>query len=630
MLQPEEVAVIANEAITLQKKTRNLLGKETGRLPEYWNGYAEAVNSMEAIEVHAKEGEFPDKLIHSFAPNMTDLERSYVRSNYRQVTRPVFVDFMNTIGRAFSDNNWALQYKEDDDFREYVEREIAKTPLKMSVEGYIKSVVPGVKLVDAMGCIVIKPYKVDKEVVDGEVRFSDVQPKPIPVYYESESLHGYKDGEYYLFLTNEKSEVMVGSRPERSGFVYELYDDTNIWKIVQTGAKKDNTFRVELYFIHNGGDIPVTMLKGVPHPNEGEIQWRSVFGYAVPLLDDALVFSNNLRSTTANCMFPYRVMTGSTCEHKLNLDGQTKCCDGRGWFEDIEHNVQIKCPSCGGSGLKDRVSPLGVMLLKPAEQLFNQPGETSSSQPAMYYVSPTVDVPMFVRSEIEQSFAKARQILHLRESSSVVKGSTDLTATGMVIDEKSLYSFIKPISDQIFETYAFILDWVGIMRYGEKQDYTLIPPITFDFKTEYDYLMEISAAIKNGLPPFVVHTIVFKYLKTMFYNQLETAHAFNLITSTDRLLVMDEDEINFKIAQGLVAPYEVILHDSAVTFIMELIEADPSFLEKDMAYQQEQLTAMAKLKAGETKGAAPLSPQNVVQSVLNASVRIPAETATNG
>jgi hypothetical protein len=225
-----------------------------------------------------------------------------------------------------------------------------------------------------------------------------------------------------------------------------------------------------------------------------------------------------------------------------------------------------------------------------------------------------------VRDEIERFFVRARQILHLRESSTQVKGSTDTTATGMVIDEKALYSFIKPISDQIFAKYAFILDWIGIQRYGEKQEYVLIPPITFDFKTEYDYLMEISAAIKNGLPPFVVHTIVFKYLKTMFYNQLETAAAFNLITATDRLLAMDDEEVTIKLSQGLIAPYEVVLHDSAVSFIMQLQQENPSFLEQDTKVQQEQLIALAQAKATETKLNTPLSPQNIVNKVLNSSL----------
>jgi hypothetical protein len=466
----------------------------------------------------------------------------------------------------------------------------------------------------------VKPYKIATEVVDGQIRYSDETPQPIPVYYEVEDLRAFKDGEYYLFLTEEKSLVTVGNRQERSGFIYEFYDDENIWKIIQKGAKKDNLFDVVLYFTHNGEGIPVTQLKGVPHVDGGSIQWRSQFGFAVPVLDDALVNSNNLRSVMANCMFPYRVMVGNTCEHRLELDGQIKCCDGRGWFDDMEHGTQVKCPSCGGSGLKDRVSPLGVMLLSPPREPFDQKGETGTSQPAMYYVSPSVDVPQFVRDEIEQFMLKARQILHLRESNTQVKGGENTTATGMVIDEKSLYAFIKPISDQIFEIYGFVLDWIGIQRYGAKQDYTLIAPITFDFKTEYDYLMEISEAIKNGLPPFVVHTIVFKYLKTMFYNQLETASAFNLITAVDRLLTMDDGEVTIRLAQGLVAPYEVVLHDSAVTFLMTLTQENPRFFEQDLATQEAQLVELAKAKSLETKGNMPLSPQTLVDNVMRASL----------
>lgn len=619
MLQPEEIAGIVNEVLDLQKKSKNLLGKDSG-YPDYWDGYLSSVKAMEDIEVHAKEGEFPERLISAYAPNMTDLERKYVKNNYRQVTRPVFIDMVNTIGRAFSDNNWSIMYKEDSDFRDYVENGIAKTPLKMNVESYIKSVVPTVKLIDAMGCIAVKPYKISTEVIDGQIRYSDETPQPIPIYYEVEDLRAFKEGEYYLFITEEKSLVMVGNRQERTGFIYEFYDDENIWKIIQKGAKKDNVFDVVLYFTHNGEGIPVTQLKGVPHVEGGSIQWRSQFGFAVPVLDDALVNSNNLRSVMANCMFPYRVMVGNTCEHKLELNGVIKCCDGRGWFDDMENGKQITCSGCGGSGLKDRISPLGVMLLNPPNDPLDQKGETNTSQPAMYYVSPTVDVPQFVRSEIEQFIAKARQILHLRESNTQVNGNENTTATGMVIDEKSLYAFIKPISDQIFETYGFILDWIGIQRYGSKQEYTLIAPITFDFKTEYDYLMEISEAIKNGLPPFVVHTIVFKYLKTMFYNQLETASAFNLITSIDRLLTMDDEEVTVKLAQGLIAPWEVVLHDSAVTFIIQLTQTNPRFLEQDLATQEAQIVELAKQKATETKATTPLSPQNIVQSVLKASV----------
>jgi hypothetical protein len=128
--------------------------------------------------------------------------------------------------------------------------------------------------------------------------------------------------------------------------------------------------------------------------------------------------------------------------------------------------------------------------------------------------------------------------------------------------------------------------------------------------------MEISMAIKNGLPPFVVHTIVLKYLKTLFYNQLESASAFNLIVQSDRLLTMNDDELQLGLSKGIVADWEVILHDSAVSFVMELQRANPRFFEQDLNTQIQQLTDIAKLKANENRALRPTSPQNNINTIL--------------
>jgi hypothetical protein len=212
---------------------------------------------------------------------------------------------------------------------------------------------------------------------------------------------------------------------------------------------------------------------------------------------------------------------------------------------------------------------------------------------------------------------EARRVLHIRDTSTQVQGAENMTATGMVIDEKALYAFIKPIIDQQFEVGEFILYWIGIERYGEPQEFILTPPITFDFKTEYDYLMEISLAIKNGLPPFVVHTIVLKYLKTLFYNQLESASAFNLIVQSDRLLTMDDEEVTMKLARGVISDWEVVLHDSAVSFVMDLVRENPSYFDQDIQAQIDQLVAKAQSVAASSRASRPTSPQSLVNAIAS-------------
>jgi len=622
MLDLNQISSLVDEVIRIEKKGVQIWG-EKDKQHEYYPGYLMAVRAMQDIRVHAVRGVYPHKIVENRAPNMTDLERKYIESNYKQITLPVYVDYLNTIKRAFADNNWSIEYTndtgEENSFRWYCEKGLPQTKVKMSLEAYIKSVVPSIKTIDAMGVVAVKPERMKTEMVGDEEVVSSEMLDPIPQYYDCAQIRSYVENEYYLILTNEHSEVMVGNRPERTGFVYELYDKSAIYRIVQIGAKKDNQFRIELYYQHDTGKIPVKRLEGVPDYVDGDINWLSPFSYAVPLLDDAIIDANMLRGVKATCMFPYRVMVGNICEHKMELGGEIKCCDGRGWFSDYEHNTEIKCPSCMGSGLKDRVSPYGVMLTRP-----DTPGEQSemkASQPAMYYVSPQTDVPEFISQQVDKNITGAKKILHIRESNSEVKGSEEMiTATTSAIDEKALYSFIKPISDQIFEMYEFILEWIGIIRYGDVQPFILTSPITFDFKTEYDYLAEISLAIKNGLPPFVVHTIIFKYLKTLFYNQLESAAAFNVVVRADRLLTMSHEEVSLKLSQGLIAPYEVILHDSAVSFVMELLAENSNYFNQDVEVQLDQLIEKARLKASETAAAKPTNPESIVNQILNGAV----------
>lgn len=620
MLDIPMIQHIVDRVLKVEKKT------DFGQIPyvpkkkpdEYFPGYWLAVEAMEEIAPHALKGHYPERLIAVRAPNMTDIERKYIYDNFKQITLPVYVDWLNTIKRAYADNNWAIEYPQDDgaegSFRHYVEQGLKKTSIKMSLKDFVKQILPSVRTVDAMGCLAVKPDRIKTEIIDGEQVIASELLEPVPVYYSSRQLHSFADGEFYLFLTNEKTTVTVGGRDEDTGFVYELYDTHAIYKIKQVGAKKDYQYIIEEYYRHDTGDCPVVRLGGIPEYRDGTMTYISPFSYVTPLLDEALLDANMLRGVKATTMFPYRVMVGNICEHKMELGGEIKCCDGRGWFDDYQHNTVVKCPSCGGSGLRDRVSPMGVMLMRPEDTTGQS--ELKVTQPAMYYVSPSVDVPQFTRQEIKDAIKEARRVLHIRDSSTEVKGAEDMTATGMVIDEKALYAFIKPIADQDFALYAFMLHWSGVMRYGTPQEFILTPPISFDFKTEYDYLMEISLAIKNGLPPFVVHTIVLKYLKTLFYNQLESAAAFNLIVQCDRLLCLDDEEVAVKLSRGIVMDWEVILHDSAISFVMELTRDNERFLEQPLETQITAMQEMAKAKAAEGRTLRPASAPSVVNALL--------------
>ena len=115
---------------------------------------------------------------------------------------------------------------------------------------------------------------------------------------------------------------------------------------------------------------------------------------------------------------------------------------------------------------------------------------------------------------------KARAILHLPTSDATGTIGEAATATGSLNKMRSLYAFLKPISDQLFSLYEFILVTTGKMRYGDLfGGVSLVYPTTFDVSTPSDYLAVIGEGIQAGVPPSVTFSNVYNYIKAIHYRK---------------------------------------------------------------------------------------------------------------
>lgn len=603
MYSEKEIAVILSGVVEKLKgfdqKTSNNREAKWVDVPEYWPGYKTACKYAKNIKVHSEIGDFPDELFLVRAPNQTEKEFMYIKANYKQNTLPVFMDYISTMQRPYFDGNWSIDYQKDkyqakydgDTMQDYVEGEI--TPVG-SLENYMKMMVTQLKAVDANGVIVIKPKDVKFIETDQGTEVDNGQLfDPVPVYYCIEKKVAFENNKYCLIKTDEKSNVTYANSTKAKGHVFEFYDDTNIWKIVQVGNFTDYKFQFYVYFNHGWNKMPVIELMGVPQliDDTGRTIWISPFHYAVPSLNNALILTQYQNASIAKCVFPYPVMIGRVClfEHK-DKHGVISQCQG-GVVHDSWIGKNIECPGCHGSGLKDRMSPLGQMLINPDSD-FNK-GENPKD--ALYFVEPGTGALEFVKTCITQDFEDAKKILHQQTSNSVVKGTENLTATGMTLDTKAMYAFVKTPSDQSFAIWEFILDAIGWMRYGEDyQKAVVVTPATFDYLTDEDYLVQIANAQKAGLPPFVIQSILTRYLQTLYYNEKERAAEFELILNTDRILVLTHDDIMLEYSRRLIHDWEITLHNSAKSLIGELLAENKEFYEQDFEVQKEQLIQKAK------------------------------------
>jgi len=627
MYQPEEINKILQDVVKLLKpydmKMNSRRGCRWEDVPEFWKGYKKSIKYMKDIKVHAEIGDFPDELFAVRAPNQTEAEANYIKGNYKQNTLPVFMDYTSTMARPFFDGNWSIDYqtekwndslvKAGETLQDYVESDI--TPVG-SIENFMKQVVCQTKAIDANGVIAVKVSDFKYAEVEGEMVVDNSELfNPVPVYYSCDKILAKDEDKYYLIKTDDYSKVFYGSTDKEIGHVFEFYDDTNIWRIVQVGNFID--YRFDYYLLHEHGwsRMPIMELQGVPQILDSKTMiWISPFHFAVPNLNNALLKTQYLNASEAKVMFPHVVMLGRPCEFEKTWDDGTitKCIDGHIYSPSLNHNID--CPSCAGLGLKDRLTPLGEMRINPGSE-FNQ-GDNKVGDNVLRFVSPDTDSLEFVRQGIFMDFEAARKMLHQQTSNSVIKGTENLTATGMSLDTKAMFAFVKTVSDQMFAIWEFLLDSIGWMRYGE--DYVkaiVINPISFDYNTDQDYLIQIAEAQKAGLPPFLIEAIIFRYLQTLYYNEKETVNVFSLIMTTDRLLTLSQQDILLKYSRGLVQNWEIVLHDSAVVLIGELVLANPKFFELEFAEQQLQLQAQAKTKVP-TQAALPAS--SVVQAALQA------------
>lgn len=579
-------------------------GYEWTGIPDYYPTYKSNVEQYERIKVHADCDHYPKELIEGRAPNQTEEENDYIKKNYKCTTNPVFLDYVNTTSRGLIDANWSIEYVADEsqteDYKSYVEKEIKTFK---SVDSYVKQLVPSLKAQDANGAIAVYPDEFDY-VDEEQTRFNDQELfKPVPHYFSTPQIVHWSD-DLVLVELHEKSAVKYGNSVWAVGRRFLAFTKESIWQINQTGKYTEQTFEFVDFYPHNTGELPIQRLKGVPTVKKSNLTWTSPFYYAVDLLDLALLNKNYLQVSIANSAFPFRVMMGDPCD--FETDGSS-CVNGK-YLDDEGHSHT--CRGCNGTGTKLRVSPMGAYV-------WEKPSGTNTGQsfPAkpVEYISPDVNALEFVDGVIYKDETNARSILHIRSDEQTSNASKDKTATEVWDDAKAMFSFVKPISDQIFEVYEFILDQIGKQRYGD----AFVEPIvtyaqTFDFKTEKDYLAEIKLARESGAPDAVIHSLIFKFVDNLFFTEREKAEMFQVLLTADRLMGLSPEQITMRKAQGVIEDWEIVLHDSGVSLMNELVLQDDGFEDLELQDKIAKVQELAKTKLTKTTGGV----ENVLSRVV--------------
>lgn len=578
-----DVLPVVKEMVKIErrKSKRKSFEEYVFDVKPYFPGWTETVTEYHENRIHSQEV-FPTVLFKNIAPNQNKDELDYIKDTHQCVTSDVFLEFANTVKRGLVNGN--IEYKNEDrdaeDFKTYVNEKI---PQYVSLYEYMKSLVDQ-KLTDANAVLAVN-YKAelnDNDEIEGRI-------KPFPEIYNSQNVVYVNPDDSIIVIAHEKSLVRTsGGKDERSGFIFYGYSENSYFVATQFGKRSDYKFEYT-EFEHELGWVPAMRLMGSPKLIENKLYFTSPFHRAVPNLNLALLDNANLLLIKRKVGYPTRVFQSQKCRHQHN--GST-CDNGTIRWSDGKGTHEMDCPNCNGTGEVGVFGPLSELRINIDEDSEKNPIKASD---AMSYVSPDIQIPEFLRKEVDRFIERGKEVLHLKAEP---RTSGNITATEKNIDLKATEAFIKPSSDQTWHLYAFLLKTIGSLYLG-KDNYSniapkVIPAKDFDIISYEDYIDQLSEARKNDLPGYIIQMIIYNLMKSLNYSDSLSEQVFDLIQFTDRLWAASSKEVALSLSRGTASRWEAILHESALAFIFELSEENEGFFDLEIEKQKELLIEKAK------------------------------------
>lgn len=596
MLEPGFIAALTDEVVkAIKEDERN--PKDKRGYPAFNPIYRESVTLDEEVAVHSELKAFPSKLFKSKAPNESDAERKYREESYQPETLPLWNRALANTNRILNEQNYSIKWDEENEKDEtrpslYFEKDY---PLYGSfITAYVDSVIRPRKINSPNSLLCFKPRDLpfsptEEEGMNGrDYSFDDTQLiEPVGVIYKPEQVLRYRPGEYAFIRLNEFSWVDTGKKnKEKVGLVFELYDKDAIYRIEQVGKQTDWLFETYLYYQHDWNKLPCSKLKGQPIDRDGDLLYKSYFYDAVPPLNQALYDSSTLQVSKVANVFLEKWEYAAVCDNTECNDGKIKI------YGDGDSYKEATCSSCKGTGWK-RNGVLGVYQLRMPDRM--NPAEPQT--PPAGYIQKNTEVLTFLREEIKYNERKSFLFMGVDVSDSDVKGSD--TALGKMIDREALFSALKVIASELFDLIEFGISAIGYMRYGKefKQPH-INRPTTFSIRTYQDLTIEISEAIKAGLPEVALRTLIDEYLKTRFSSNAEKTMIADLVAAADDLQMMPTADIATRLGQGTIAKWQDVLHVNIYRFIDELSQ-DKDWMNRDMNLKVADLQAKAQGMATE-------------------------------
>jgi hypothetical protein len=494
-------------------------------------------------------GELPPILRKTF-PNEDKAIFDYRVETYQAKTEACVTDAVDTLARHLSMAKHSIKYALPS-MKEWVEgKKVENQPF---VAWFLKQFVSN-RIIDPNGLLVVNVGGEAWEQRRADMRlevFFDFVPSNEIVFIDLDlGLLVYKAPSLSKWGTANANEFIV--------ITDEFYG------IASTGSNGELV--LDEQYPHNLGEVPAVVLGGraVSKRKNGHnfSYFKSDISSAVPYLNDAATSDNQYKSVVNANAFPIKIVRGVNCSS----------CHGHGWIAEVneEHpdGIRKECGTCKGTG-KIHISPLAGIYFKSSDGL----DENQKPETPIEFVSPSVDVIQHLSEYRKSALDESKEVLNVDKAVKYAQ-----SGIAKQIDKQPLYIKVKEVSDDVYMKLQTVLRFAQGLLFMSDADLTVIPPSSFDLKTEADLYQEFQEAMNGGAPDFVRKETFIQWIKSRFSTDLTGQQIGEIIVMYAPLTLSTVAEQKERYLMQTVTQIDLIKATFAFNELIKIYDKDPSII----------------------------------------------------
>ena len=553
------------------------------------------------------DSDYPEHLLHVQHPGEMIEARAYRIARWQGVT-------LTATGRVFT----SLQkIQQADDFRISFNNELKATGLseENSLETYLTDKLPKFRSLETW---LFQPFLreylrdsnavvfVGPDLMPWIDSFGQLQPdftKPYPQIFCSEDIVHKTDGGLIVKLDKVKIKDRKWDR-------FLAITETGIVFLLQNKEYKDGEnafqefvidYQFKQYPIYNIGNV-------IDEIEEGNVIFDSIIAPCLPAWNEALFRNDDL---TVNWG-----LHGNPQFWQLKTT-PCKTCRGEGYLAGKNGELRAGgvCGTCNGNGTAAG-SPFEKIEVNLQKSNVLNPGTPSVPTPPAGYITRDTESLKAQIEDIERQLIRGFQAIGLELLANIPVAQSGIAKQ---YDRKEINTFFYQVAKHLARIYYEVAKAIYLQRYSALLGTTLnnepiintdkieaaMPqiriPTDFDVLTQSVIAESLKMAIDSNFGPVIEGAIKTDYIVKLYGEGSYQAKLNNALTNYDPLPNRTEDEKLVIKESGGCSELDYILSTYLTSFVTQLIEGNPKWLDEKPDVKRAMLNKMALEKQTEIR-----------------------------